>query len=96
MIWFFGASGLQLCLGIQTNRMTNPPFFNSRSVCGCWWVVTDYFYGGCEGGISRMFIKKVINPTHPTKDLLVVVGGLSRIIFMASVRGAYQGCLLRR
>jgi hypothetical protein len=43
-----------------------------------------------------MFIKKVINPTHPTKDLLVIVGGLSWIICLAVVRGAYQECLLRR
>jgi|LDZT01.1.fsa_nt_gi hypothetical protein len=36
------------------------------------------------------------NPPFLITELLVVVGGLSRIIFMASVRGAYQGCLLRR
>jgi len=41
-----------------------------------------------------MFIMNVIIPTHPTKDLLVILGGLSRIIFMAVVRVEYQECLL--
>jgi hypothetical protein len=48
--------------------MTNPPLFDYRNACGCWWVVMNYLYGECEGGLSRALILNVINPTHPTKN----------------------------
>jgi hypothetical protein len=74
--------------------MTNPPLFDYRNACGCWWVVTNYLYGECEGGLSRVLMLHVSSPTHHylITEMLVVVGGLSRNIYMAHVMMAYQGC----
>ena len=59
----------------------------------------NYAYGACHGGIPGVLILHVSNPTHPTKDfyrdifrdMSLVVGGLSRNIYMAHVMLAYQG-----
>ncbi|HAF48189.1 MAG TPA: hypothetical protein DCL08_02980, partial [Anaerolineaceae bacterium] len=56
---------------IQTNRMTNPPFFNYRSVFGCWWVVMKYLYGEGDCGIQSELMSHVSSPTHSTNVVMI-------------------------
>ncbi|HAF48138.1 MAG TPA: hypothetical protein DCL08_02720 [Anaerolineaceae bacterium] len=65
----------QIPLVIQAVRMTNPPLFDNQDAFGCRWVVMEYFYGACDGGIPRVLILHVSNP----------VGGLSESDFFALI-----------